>query len=85
MTALRINGSAATQVIEVSIETYLASIAPASNRTYLDQAHFDSGDESAKASIAIANGVSGSNPGISGGGGGAPSAARLRDEITQLV
>lgn len=69
MTALRIVGSAEKQLIEVSIETYLAAIAPPSNRTYLDQKHFDSGDDSAAASIAIANGVSGSNPGLPGGSG----------------
>jgi hypothetical protein len=66
MTDLKILGSARGQVIQVSIETYLAAIAPASNRTYLDQKLFDSGDESAKASIAVANGVSGSTPGVAG-------------------
>lgn len=69
MTALRITGSAGSQLIEVAIETYLAIIAPASNRTYLDQALFDPGDKSAAASIAIANGVSEGGLGIAGGGG----------------
>lgn len=83
MTSLSIRGSSQGQVIEVSIETYLASIAPASNRTYLDQSYFDSGDESAKASIAIANGVSGSNPGVQGGA--APGSGRgFRDGINRV-
>lgn len=42
--------------ITVTIEGYLASLSQASNRTYLDQELFDEGDQSAKASIAIANG-----------------------------
>lgn len=73
MTSLGIRGSSQGQIIEVSIETYLASIAPASNRTYLDQSYFDSGDESAKASIAIANGISGNSPGVTGSGAGGKS------------
>ena len=84
MTSLRITGSSSGQVIEVSIETYLASIAPASNRTYLDQAHFDSGDLSAAASIAIANGVSGSNPGVPGGGGSGGGGRSAGENLTRL-
>lgn len=80
MVALKIGGSPASQTIEVSIETYLAAFAQASNRSYLDQELFDPGDLSARAAVAIANGVSG-NPLVSntptpgngagaGGGGG---------------
>lgn len=51
--------------VTVSIENYLASISEPSNRTYLIQSEFDSGDISATASIAAANGGSS----ISGAGG----------------
>lgn len=66
MTNLSIRGSAEAQVVEVEIETYLAILAPASNRTYLDQSYFDPDDRSAEASIAIANGISGNGIGLSG-------------------
>ena len=42
--------------LTVTIEGYLSVFSEASNRTYLDQAKYDSGDESARAAIAIANG-----------------------------
>lgn len=61
MIALDIEGDETSQAIVLKIESYLATFSQASNRTYLDQADFDSGDLSAKAAIAIANGVSG-NP-----------------------
>jgi hypothetical protein len=38
------------------IESYLAALTSASNRTYLDQERYDAGDLSARAAIAIANG-----------------------------
>lgn len=59
MTALDISGDAEEQKITVTIETYLAAFSQASNRTYLEQERYDSGDLSARAAIAIANGVSG--------------------------
>lgn len=59
MTSLDIGGDGAEQIITVTIQTYLAAFSQASNRSYLDQSRFDSGDMSAKAAIAIANGVSG--------------------------
>jgi hypothetical protein len=64
MIALEIGGSPEGQTIEITIESYLAAFSQASNRTYLDQASFDPGDLSARAAIAIANGISG-NPTIS--------------------
>lgn len=74
MTSLDIAGDGTEQIISVTIETYLAAFSQASNRTYLDQARYDSGDQSAKAAIAIANGVSGvvgntptTSPGTGGG------------------
>lgn len=73
MTALDIEGDGTEQQIIVTIQTYLAAFSQASNRSYLDQERFDSGDLSAKAAIAIANGVSGvvgNTPVTVGTGGG---------------
>ena len=56
MTALKHSGSAEGQQLSVTIESYLAVFSVASNRTYLDQERYDSGDLSAQAAIAIANG-----------------------------
>lgn len=64
MIALDIGGSPQSQMIEVTIESYLAAFSQASNRTYLDQESFDPGDLSARAAIAIGNGISG-NPSVS--------------------
>jgi hypothetical protein len=60
MTSLGVNGDPEEQSIELAIEGYLAAFGAASNRSYLDQELFDPGDLSARAAIAIANGVSGS-------------------------
>lgn len=60
MTALKISGSPESQTISVSIEGYMAAYSAPSHRTYQDQERFDPGDLSAKAAIAIANGVAGS-------------------------
>lgn len=46
----------AGQSLRVTIESYLAVLSQASNRTYMDQERFDPDDLSAKAAIAIANG-----------------------------
>lgn len=61
MVSLSIKGAPENQAIEIGIESYLAAFSAASNRTYLDQDKYDPGDLSAKAAIAIANGISG-NP-----------------------
>lgn len=61
MTSLTIGGDDKGQTIVVTIETYLAAFSSAPNRTYLDQKRYDSDDESARAAISIANGVSGAN------------------------
>lgn len=77
MTAVAIGGSPEAQRIRVTIESYLAVLSAASNRTYMDAERFDAGDLSARAAIAIANGnytgAPTSSPGGSGGayGGGA--------------
>ena len=43
-------------VLRATIESYLAVFSQASNRTYMDQDRYDSGDLSAQATLAIANG-----------------------------
>ena len=67
MVDMPITGSPDQQLIELTIETYLASLSAPSNRTYLDQQEFDPGDTSADAAVAIANGTNG--VGLAGGGG----------------
>ncbi len=74
MDEISISGSPDSQTVTLTIENYLASIAGAQAKTYLSQDQFDSGDTSAAASIAAANGlvegvISGSGGGGSGGGG----------------
>lgn len=72
MVALTHRGNADEQTISVTIESYLAVFSSPSNRTYLDQSRYDAGDESARASIAIANGnYTGARSSGSGSGGGA--------------
>lgn len=81
MMALEIVPAADSQTIRITIENYLALLSAPSNRTYLDQERYDSGDLSAKATIGAANGakagpafgVGGSfgNPYGGGDGGGA--------------
>lgn len=72
MTGLTMRGGERGITVVVRIESYLAALTRASNRTYLDQADFDPGDLSAKAAIAIFNGTStgGATPRGSGGGSG---------------
>jgi hypothetical protein len=57
MTLPRIAGDKESQVIQLEVETYLAFLKRASGRTYLDQARYDPGDQSARLAIAIANGA----------------------------
>ncbi len=69
MISVGIKGSAQAQVIEITIESYLANFADPSGRTYLDQKSYDSGDLSAEAAIAIANGTpNAATPGTIGNG-----------------
>lgn len=77
MVNVQVRGSKGNQIIEMTMESYLASFSQPSGRTYLDAELFDPGDMSARAAIAIANGVSGNplisgtnTPGVGGGGGG---------------
>lgn len=57
MTRLVLGGNAEQQAITLTVESYIASITRASNRTYLDQESYDPGDMSARAAVAIANGT----------------------------
>ena len=57
MVGLAITGSAEQQTAKVTIESYLASLSVASNRTYLDQGDFVPGDGSAALTLAAANGA----------------------------
>ena len=57
MVGFKIHGEASSQTASVTIETYLAALTDASNRTYLDQADFDPNDSSAALTIACANGA----------------------------
>lgn len=59
MVDLEIGGDPSNQTIEMTIESYLAAFSGASHRNYLDQELYDPGDLSARAAIAIANGISG--------------------------
>ncbi len=58
MSVPKITGDRTGQVINLSVESYLAFFGQASNRTYLDQQSYDPGDTSAALAIAIANGAS---------------------------
>lgn len=82
MVGLQHSGSGEGQTIRVTIESYLAVFARASNRTYLTQSEYDAGDLSARAAIAIANGnyggaVVGSGGGSGGGAGGGGGGGRF--------
>lgn len=70
MVGLTHGGTTAGQTLRVTIESYLAVFSEASNRSYLDQTRYDSGDLSARAAIAIANGDYGGASAVSGGRGG---------------
>lgn len=78
MVGVAVRGQRGSQIIEMKVESYIASFSAPSGRTYLDAEEFDPGDMSARAAVAIANGISGNplvntTPGRGGGsfGGGA--------------
>ncbi len=81
MVDCRIAGSPSEQMITVTIESYLASLSKPSNRTYLDQALFDPGDESARAAIAIANGTTG----VGGSGAAVGGSAELARNVQRVL
>ena len=71
MDDITIAGSPSSQQISLVIENYIATLTGASNKNYLAQSQFDSGDNSAAATISAANGlVAGVISGGAGGGGG---------------
>jgi len=73
MNDITISGDADSQKVTLTIENYRSSLADSANKTMLQQSIFDSGDLSANASIAAANGLSGAGVagyGAGGGGGG---------------
>lgn len=75
MVDVKIRGDRDGQTIEVTFESYLAALSPASLRTLLDQSYFDSADKSAAATIGSANGAVKARGGLpvlgaNGGGGG---------------
>ena len=75
MTGIVIPSSISEQTVEVTVESYIAAYAAASNRSYLDQKRYDAGDDSARAAIAIANNggaspAGGANIGTGGNGQG---------------
>jgi hypothetical protein len=78
MTTLSLSANPDGQTIAVIVESYIAAYAAASNRTYLDQARYDAGDESARASIDIANNGGGSPGGSVGTGGNGMGGATIR-------
>lgn len=77
MSAMSIAGDASQQTVAVDIEGYIASLSPASNRTYLDATSFDAADTSAEAAIAAMNGAHGLAANISPGAGGLTGAQRF--------
>jgi hypothetical protein len=62
-------GNTDSQMIEITIENYLAAFGQPSNRTYLNSKDYDPGDRSGEAAVTAANGA-GTMPGGDVGGGG---------------
>lgn len=56
MSAMQIIGDPSQQTVKLDVESYLAALKQASNRTYLDQASFDPNDNTAALKIGVANG-----------------------------
>ncbi len=59
MSSMSIAGDKSGQTIAVDVEGYLATLTPASNRTYLDATYFDAADTSAEKAIAAMNSANG--------------------------
>lgn len=76
MMAVELLPSALSQTIELQIENYLALLSSASNRSYLNQAHYDAADQSARATIGAANAGAGQGVPPAGGGGGGSDGPR---------
>jgi hypothetical protein len=69
MNEVGIAGAPDSQVVTLTIENYLVSIAGAQNKTYLIQNLYDAGDLSAEAAISAANGMAAAGSYSYGGGG----------------
>ena len=69
MSSVRILPGRERQVVRMEIEGYKALLTRASNRGYLDQTRYDSGDLSAQATIGAANGARSGPAGFAGVGG----------------
>lgn len=76
MNDITISGSAEFQRIILTIENYIVSLTGAFNRTYMMQKLYDSGDESAAATLSAANGIANAVQASIGGPGGGRFADR---------
>ena len=76
MNDITISGSAEFQRIILTIENYIVSLTGAFNRTYMMQKLYDSGDESAAATLSAANGIANAVQASIGGAGGGRFADR---------
>lgn len=70
MSDVNIIGNPQEQTVVVSIEHYMSILSGTSNKTYMMQAEFDPNDTSANATLAAANGVTGSGVQSGSGSGG---------------
>jgi hypothetical protein len=73
MSSMRLRGAKDAQAVDLQIETYLAILAPPSNRTYLDQKVYDPDDRASEVLLPIANGASGAGLGLAAAGSQAAS------------
>ena len=72
MNDIKISGAPNAQKVAMAIENYIVTLTGASNKTYMMQSEYDSGDNSAAATLGAANGLGGGViSGAGGGGGGA--------------
>ena len=88
MNDITIAGDASSQVVTLTIENYLVSLAGAPNKTLLQQKIFDPEDESGAASIAAANGLVGAGvngPVLGGGYYGGGARDRINNPNEQIV
>lgn len=76
MNDITISGTAESQRISLTIENYIVSLSGAPNRTYMMQKLYDSGDQSAAATLSAANGIANAVQASVGGAGGGRFADR---------
>lgn len=82
MNDITISGTAEAQRIALTIENYIVSLSGAPNRTMMMQKLYDSGDESAAATLSAANNANNAvqSGGVSVAGGGA---SKMKDSSTR--